>query len=712
MPRSSSISRGAGGRRWRRAPAAAAGGALLAACLATGALGSGRPEPAPAGAEAGRGRLTGALRFALWAEGQAAAAAPAGGTGLSGRRVAEALGRHFLVEADEPSPRARFKAVLATGSESEVALLRGAGARIRGRVGRAVSFDAPLRDAARFAALPPVRTLDIAKKVMPELDLSRPEVGADAVQDPLGNPATGSGVIGAGVDTGHDITHRDFRRSNGSTRFKSVLNMDPTCRGPRPASHPYACYFTEKALNGRLRGRGKVDYEDVGDLLGHGSHTLGIAAGNGLASGRRVPKGTYTGVAPGADLIGVRLAADDGRFVGDLTEALEFLVEEQARLGNPPLVVNLSLGHQFGDHAGDDPDEVAIDDMIQEGLDLGIRRVVVKSAGNSELDGIYYTSGASSSRNGSFTVPSTYVDASGNEVPCGTNGGTFNDLVLIDIWYPADAILRVGVRGPAGYPYHVNYTGNDPARAAFVTAYGTLLVDCPAAARPGGRECLAGVLDAYPAGVPAEGRWSVEISGAPYDAWIVAAQMGACTWGWDAPDPGRSISIPGTAFNVITVGAYLTKTSWQSLSGETVGYLDPALAAGEIAPFSSRGPTRDGRLKPEIAAPGMGIASVRARTVSTKRDTEGYLRTVRDGKHLVLEGTSMSAPHVAGAAALLLELDPNLTALEIRRILEESARADAATGTVPNTAWGAGKLDVLAASERVLALRGGCSQAP
>ncbi|MFE7505153.1 S8 family serine peptidase [Promicromonospora sp. NPDC057488] len=106
---------------------------------------------------------------------------------------------------------------------------------------------------------------------------------------------------------------------------------------------------------------------------------------------------------------------------------------------------------------------------------------------------------------------------------------------------------------------------------------------------------------------------------------------------------------------------------------------------GVIAPFSSRGPGQSGTVKPDIAAPGVHV-------LSTTRTGTAYLN-----------GTSMAAPHVAGAVALLWDAVPGLVGdvPATRAILDASAHDENDTscgGTADdNNVWGEGRLDVLAA---------------
>jgi serine protease AprX len=111
--------------------------------------------------------------------------------------------------------------------------------------------------------------------------------------------------------------------------------------------------------------------------------------------------------------------------------------------------------------------------------------------------------------------------------------------------------------------------------------------------------------------------------------------------------PGAStVGPPGVARLVITVGA----------SNKSDG----------IASFSSRGPTADGRTKPDVVFPGVNIAAARA--------TGTGMGTPVDDRYTSASGTSMATPHAAGAAALLLQAYPNLTPAEVKDVLKRTAK--------------------------------------
>jgi serine protease AprX len=101
-----------------------------------------------------------------------------------------------------------------------------------------------------------------------------------------------------------------------------------------------------------------------------------------------------------------------------------------------------------------------------------------------------------------------------------------------------------------------------------------------------------------------------------------------------------------------------------------------------VSYFSSRGPTGDGRLKPDLVAPGEKIES-----------------SIPEGGRATLDGTSMAAPHVSGAAALLMARHPELIGRPAR-IKEILCRTATDLGR-ERTFQGAGMLDVLRALQSV-----------
>jgi len=217
------------------------------------------------------------------------------------------------------------------------------------------------------------------------------------------------------------------------------------------------------------------------------------------------------------------------------------------------------------------------------------------------------------------------------------------------------------------------------------------------------------VYDATSSQRPRIGTWTVNVIpqgtaslGARVDAWIYQAKLGAAgviPAMVTNKDLTTLVGDPGNGTNVITVAAHSTKASWYSCGSSATYTFTPAPTVNAIASFSSHGPRRDGVLKPEISAPGFGVATTHSKDAGTLAGT-GW--DVDDGVHEMQSGTSFAAPHVAGAAALYLQARPHATPAEVRTALENAARTDAYTGTVPNATWGYGKLDVYAALDHVL----------
>jgi len=185
--------------------------------------------------------------------------------------------------------------------------------------------------------------------------------------------------------------------------------------------------------------------------------------------------------------------------------------------------------------------------------------------------------------------------------------------------------------------------------------------------------------------VVASGLWRVELTAidagdGSFDAWIerdARDQLNsfADQSFFDGGDfaPAKTLGTPATTRRVIAVANYR--------------HAPPPPVA--ISASSGRGTTRDGRSKPEVAAPGTAIKSANAQG---GQPFAGGVRPVR----VAMSGTSMASPHVAGIAALMLQRNPRLTSAQIAKILIATVRASPA-GTGFDPAFGFGLVDAEAA---------------
>ncbi|MBI5835776.1 MAG: S8 family serine peptidase [Candidatus Eisenbacteria bacterium] len=525
-----------------------------------------------------------------------------------------------------------------------------------------------------LASVPGVRVLQASRPFKPELDMSAAASGAVLAHGASAPPYPATGFTGRQVvlglvDSGIDWTHGDFKDAAGHSRILHLWDQTDAF-GPAPALYPYGTEWV------------RADLEAVGgarevDVSGHGTHVAGIAAGNGAATGNGKPAYTYVGVAPEADIVAVK---SDFSTTG-VVDAVNWIFQKSTALGRDA-VVNLSLGSNYGPHDGTDPQEIALDALSGPG------RLIVKAAGNTGGERIHGRVDVGPRRTATLSwAVSPYTASYYNY--------NFFDL---ECWYSEQDSLTVTLMSPNGQvlgPIPVGYY----TPSAVSTPDGALYVENGVQATQNGlRHLFIEVWDPMIGQEPAAGTWTLRVDNARalgasrLDAWLAGYNLGdgqgAATMqaGWN---PEAEITTPGSARRVITVGAYSTKSCWNAL-GHTrpVCYITPG-AYGSLAFFSSPGPTRDGRMKPDITAPGFGVAAALSGSVTM---ADGY--TVDDGVHVIQQGTSMSAPHVAGALCLLLQKFPHMGPDEALSRLALGALRDSATGPAPNDSWGYGKLNV------------------
>ncbi len=506
--------------------------------------------------------------------------------------------------------------------------------------------------------------IDISKYVPACLDVSRVSTEVDHVYS--GNPSyRGDGVLVAVFDSGIDWKHEDFIDEYGSSRILFLWDMTDDA-GPHPAGFDYGTEYTRAQINDELDGTpaGLVREKDIN---GHGTHVAGIAGGDGSATGNGYDGKRYIGMAPQADLIIVK-GSDGGFSTYNQINGTAYIKQKAEELGRP-VVMNFSLGGHWGAHDGTELHEQAMDAAVGQG------RAIVLSAGN---DG------------------DSPIHASGQVPSSGTRTTNFMveenaEKFWVNIWHEGSDRMTLTVTTPDGYTTQSFTSGSANSWQSFETSAGKIEIIAPSKRTENQDYNFIFYVSDESGTAVKDGSWKFklygnEISDGRFDAWSSSEVEFTTNLDWT-----RLVRMPGTARDVITVASYCTKREWDTYYGGHYYYSNyPTL--WDISDFSSPGPTRDSRRKPEISAPGHGITS------ALSADSEpSETRVVEDGVHKLIQGTSMSAPHVAGAIALLFQKNPNLTMAEIKNILTSSATVDGYTGSVWNRHWGYGKLDINAA---------------
>jgi subtilisin family serine protease len=560
----------------------------------------------------------------------------------------EALGRFAFEFAEVPAPKVTV-IVQFSGSIDE---LNDIGFETRTVAGDVATGSIEMDNLEDLAALDSVVKIESSRPMTDELDLSVPEIRADLVHN--GPPGyKGSGVIVGIIDSGVCWQNGCFQKPDGTSRIIAIWDQYHRPQGVEtpPPGYTYGVEYNQADINTALASADPfsvVRHKDHDIFYGHGTHVTGIAAGNGSVAGDGDPALTYVGVAPEADIIVVanRVTTEAlGDSAGTL-DAVKYIFDKAESLGKP-VVINQSQGDNLGPHDGTSLLEVGIDNLL-----VGTGKAVVKSAGNAGDDDIHAqgTVTAGGSENVQFVVPAD--DSSPN---------------TLDIWYSGLDRFSITLTDPGG---NVSSLVDPGATVTLNLPNGNTAFIDSVLNDPGNNDNRIYIqLSKGNLAYIEEGTWAFTLNGitvvnGQFDAWI---ERGREIPRFIGPhlNNDRTISIPGTSEKVITVGSYITR----------------GINVGEISTFSSRGPTRDGRQKPEITAPGERIMSVKSRGSG-------------DDRYRSLSGTSMASPHVAGTVALMLQQDDSLTHTKIKECLIISARSDGFTGATQNDTWGYGKLDV------------------
>lgn len=553
----------------------------------------------------------------------------------------------------------------------------------------------PLDRLDSLADLESIRRVHHEQPTEPGLDDSIPEIRCSSVRNsqfPFSgtNKYTGLGVVVGIIDSGINILHPVFRLPNDPTKSRILAILDQTQSPPVTFNKTQieAAIATNTQII--LPGAGTPRVESDSNDHKHGTHVAAIAAGNGKKAGNCHGEFQYVGVAPEAALVIVK--HDFAGFIS-MQSAIQFIADTAAPAPTPanptppqsPAVINMSIWQRIGPHDGTDSMDQMIDNWLA-GRPAGAPPVVLVTiagnAGGRAAPGATTITGDDDCHATGTIPPSGVVKRLRFNIRAMDPNQTRTGQVV--------ATAEIRFTAPNGLGCRLIPPGNNTSGGSNLAAPdgSTNFTEATQTSSCGisgdlldavtGRRRIVIAIRSAAAGQNQPGDWTIELTNAgaaaiTYHAWITGKQFERFT---DDVSRANTIGSPGSSKSIITVGNYHS-------SGKD---------KGKIADSSSRGPLLDATStqKPDFSAPGVDICSARPDF------HDGCCCDCCCDSYIDMSGTSMAAPHVAGAIALMLERNPALTHAQIKTILLNRARKDSFTGAANNNDFGNGKLDVIA----------------
>lgn len=464
----------------------------------------------------------------------------------------------------------------------------------------------------------------------------------------------GSGVLIGIIDTGIDYRHPAFVNADGSSRIYSIWDQTER-KGKPPEGFYYGTEYSRGQIEEAIRSENPMEVVPVTDENGHGTFLAGTAAGNELL------EDDFSGIAPLADLVVVKLkeAKNNLRSYYGIGERENVYQENDIMLGiryvqtvaaarRMPLVVLVGLGTNAGNHSG----ELQLSRYMNRSAVFS-GAVMVSSAGNEGNQGHHYQR--------------RLLEAGGRDV-VEINIAEGETGVTLELWTEAPQLFTVGIRTPLGNATGILpiWYGRGVTPITFPLENSRVFVEYTAVETNTGDEVIViRILR------PAAGIWRIEVVNnteylASYNMWMPISDFLKPESRFLSPEPDITVCEPGNARSVLTSTAY--------------NHVD-----GSIYIAASRGFTSTGGIKPELAAPGVAVYG-----------------PAPGGGFTTRSGTSVGAAFCAGAAVLMLEWgvvrgnDLGMQTTEISNILIRGAGRESNL-EYPNRIWGYGKLDVYTA---------------
>lgn len=546
--------------------------------------------------------------------------------------------------------------------------------------------------------------IQIDEPVIPNLDIARKASRVDSVHGGYALPMgySGKDVIVGVIDFGFDYNHPTFFDTLGN-KYRIVKAWEMGTTGTPPAGYSYGHEINDTTA---LKAQGKDNKEQT-----HGTGVAGLAAGSGYGG---PSGGKYRGVAYESELVfvGVRRDSIGGQWLtggfSDFIDGVSYLMKHAKSVGKP-IVVNISWGSHSGPHDGSSLVNQAFDTLAGQG------KIIVMSAGNDGNSNIHL----GKTFNSTDTVINTFLTFSSNAYK----------RTWIDIWGDTAKTFCVSTS--------LFSSGTVGATTGRICIDNTTKLDTLISAN-GVDTCYVQTITSA-AEYNMKPRVTINIFNKAADSVTVSVTGNSgkinmwneyyyygYTYGYNSRfaslgfpwaengNTETTISDMGAGKNTMLIASYNSKISFTNIKGTPLTFTSIG-STNSISTYSSKGPYIDGRIKPDIAAPGASITTscnswdtAYSETGSNQNiTTYKFTHPVSSKDYYFSEftGTSASSPMAAGIIALLLQINPMLTPSEVRAILKETAIKDFFTGTIPpegSNTWGQGKINAYGAVRKLV----------